>query len=91
MTDHIEFLLMTNEKEVKESVITKIERIRFGDVLIRRRDLDLIIKVRYTKPKNEKMLTVHLTRHGDKDLYGGPYTKVIFSQDLMKFGYSEWL
>lgn len=39
-------MLMTKEKEMKENVITKIERSRLGDVLTRRKDLDLMIKVR---------------------------------------------
>ncbi|CAI9282792.1 unnamed protein product [Lactuca saligna] len=82
--------LMTKEKEMKENAITMDERSRFGDVLTRRKDPNPIIKVRSTKPKNKKMLTLHITRRGDQGLTAVQYTEVLFVQDLLKLRY-EWL
>lgn len=71
MIDQIEHLnrfneLMKKDKVIQESVITKLERTRFRNVLTKRKHFGPIIKVRCTKPKDEKVLTVHLTRRGDK-------------------------
>ncbi|CAI9272071.1 unnamed protein product [Lactuca saligna] len=64
----------------------QIDRKKFGDVLTRRSKLDPIIKVRYTKPRNES-LKLHLVRK--KIEY--EYIEVVFSRELVNFGYNEWM
>ena len=54
----------------------------------KRHNPDPIIKVRCTKPQQEKRLKLHITRAG------GPvrqYTETIYASELQKYGLSEWL
>ncbi|CAH1415302.1 unnamed protein product [Lactuca virosa] len=96
MVDQIEHLKnfnieMSKKKKAQESAITKLEQSRFGDMLTRRSDPDPIIKVKCTKPKTERMLTLYITRRVEKGKAAGQYTEVLSSQDLVKLGYNEWL
>ena len=47
-----------------EDIMLKIDRSKYVDVHTRRRNHDPIIRVRCTKSKRYKILTVHLTRKG---------------------------
>ena len=74
------------EPTKRESFLDKIDRARFANVQNRRISPDQIIKVRATKPKENKILTLHISRQGIK----GHYTEVIFGRELVKYGLSEW-
>ena len=59
---------------------------RFANVQQKHFNPDPIIRVRCTKPKKDKMLTLHITRNGPVQ----KYTEVIFASELPKYGFSEW-
>lgn len=61
----------------------------FGHILIRRSDLDPVIKVRCSKTKTKRIFIVYITRRGDKVKATGQYTEVLSSQDLVKFWYKK--
>nr|KAJ0198362.1 hypothetical protein LSAT_V11C700371060 [Lactuca sativa] len=69
------------------SVLDRIDRKRFEDVLNRRMCGDKIIKVKATKPRNEKILTLLITRQGPQH----SYTEVVKRDELFRYGYSEWM
>ena len=48
---------------------------------------DKIIKVKASKPRNEKILTLLITRQGPQH----PYTEVVKRDELIRYGYSEWM
>ena len=48
---------------------------------------DKIIKVKGSKPRNEKILTLLITRQGPQH----SYTEVVKRDELIKYGYSEWM
>nr|KAJ0227715.1 hypothetical protein LSAT_V11C100035050 [Lactuca sativa] len=64
-----------------------IDRKRFENVLKRRVCGDKIIKVKASKPRNEKILTLLITRQGPQH----SYTEVVKRDELIKYGYSEWM
>ncbi|KAL7609786.1 hypothetical protein Lser_V15G10482 [Lactuca serriola] len=74
-------------KSKTDSVLDRIDRKRFQDVLKRRVCSDKIIKVKASKPRNEKVLTLLITRQGPQH----PYTEVVKRDELIKYGYSEWM
>ncbi|CAI9265373.1 unnamed protein product [Lactuca saligna] len=82
---------MSKEKVAHENAISRLERSRFRYVLTCRSDHDAMVKVRCTNPKTERILTVYITRRGNKDEVVEQYNKVLSSYDLVKFRYIEWL
>nr|KAJ0193839.1 hypothetical protein LSAT_V11C800403120 [Lactuca sativa] len=74
-------------KPKTDSVLDRIDRKRFEDVLNRRVCGDKIIKVKASKPRNEKILTLLITRQGPLH----SYTEVVKRDELIKYGYSEWM
>ncbi|CAI9279704.1 unnamed protein product [Lactuca saligna] len=68
-------LTAPNATQHPESIITILERNKFEDMLTRRSDPNLIIKVRCTKPKTKIMLTMYITRQGYKGKAVGQYTE----------------
>lgn len=48
---------------------------------------DKIIKVKASKPRNERVLTLLITRQGSQH----PYTEVVNRDELIKYGLSEWM
>nr|KAJ0194053.1 hypothetical protein LSAT_V11C800434070 [Lactuca sativa] len=77
----------SSSKPKTDSVLDKIDRKRFEDVLRRRVCSDKIIKVKASKPRNEKILTLLITRQGPQH----SYTEVVKRDELIKYGYSEWM
>ncbi|KAL7599228.1 hypothetical protein Lser_V15G24413 [Lactuca serriola] len=77
----------SNSKSRTENVLDRIDRKRFQDVLKRRVSSDKIIKVKASKPRNEKILTLLITRQGPQH----PYTEVVKRDELIRYGYSEWM
>nr|KAJ0211649.1 hypothetical protein LSAT_V11C400176420 [Lactuca sativa] len=77
----------SHSKPKTYSVLDRIDRKRFEDVLKRRVCVDKIIKVKASKPRNEKILTLLITRQGPQH----SYTKVVKRDELIKYGYSEWM
>ena len=55
-----------SESSIKESILDKIDWARFENVQNRRISPDPIIKVRATKQKENKILTLHIVRQGVK-------------------------
>ena len=64
----------------------QIDRRKFGDIHTRGSKPDPITKVRCMKLRNES-LKLHLVRKKTKY----EYIKVVFSCQLVKFDYSEWM
>nr|KAJ0210899.1 hypothetical protein LSAT_V11C400206370 [Lactuca sativa] len=77
----------SSSKPKTDSVLDRIDRKRFEDVLNRRVCGDKIIKVKASKPRNEKILTLLITRQGPQH----SYTEVVKMDELIKYGYSEWM
>nr|KAJ0198041.1 hypothetical protein LSAT_V11C700384070 [Lactuca sativa] len=77
----------SSSKPKTDSVLDRIDRKRFEDVLRRRVCSDKIIKVKASKPRNEKILTLLITRQGPQH----SYTEVVKRDELIKYGYSEWM
>ena len=69
------------------NVLDWMDAKRFANVQQKRSNPDPIIKVRCTKPKREKRLTLHITRAGHVQRY----TETIFASELQRYGLSEWL
>ncbi|KAL7602544.1 hypothetical protein Lser_V15G21881 [Lactuca serriola] len=76
-----------SSKPKTDSVLDRIDRKRFEDVLNRRMCGDNIIKVKASKPRNEKILTLLITRQGPQH----SYTEVVKRDELIRYGYSEWM
>ncbi|KAL4581018.1 hypothetical protein LXL04_017224 [Taraxacum kok-saghyz] len=76
-----------SEPPKKESILEKTYRARFANFETRRVSSDPIIRVRATKPNENKILTLHITRPGG---VRGTYTVIIFAKELVKYGLSEW-
>nr|KAJ0218908.1 hypothetical protein LSAT_V11C300135980 [Lactuca sativa] len=76
-----------SSKPKTDSVLDQIDRKRFEDVLNWRMCGDKIIKVKASKPRNEKILTLLITRQGPQHLY----TEVVKRDELIRYGYSEWM
>lgn len=74
------------QRKMVSDLCDKIDRKKFGDIIGRRSKFDPIIKVRCIKTKDE-LLKIHLVRK--KAEY--EYTEVVFSRDLVKYGYIEWI
>nr|KAJ0214697.1 hypothetical protein LSAT_V11C400189010 [Lactuca sativa] len=74
-------------KPKTDSVLDRINRKRFEDVLNRRMCGDKIIKVKASKPRNEKILTLLITRQGPQH----SYIEVVKRDELIRYGYSEWM
>nr|KAJ0197446.1 hypothetical protein LSAT_V11C700383020 [Lactuca sativa] len=74
-------------KPKTDSVLDRIDRKRFEDVFNRRVCGDKIIKVKASKPRNEKILMLLITRQGPQH----SYTEVVKRDELIKYGYSEWM
>lgn len=89
-TDQVNKIKLFNNNMEKQNMVSglndRIDRNNFGDVLNKRTNHDAIIKVRCTKPSNES-LNYQLVRK--KSEY--EYTEVVFSHELIKFGYNEWM
>nr|KAJ0224146.1 hypothetical protein LSAT_V11C200097460 [Lactuca sativa] len=77
----------SSSKPKTDSVLDRIDRKRFEDVLNRRMCGDKIIKVKASKTRNEKILTLLITRQGPQH----SYTEVVKRDELIKYGYSEWM
>nr|KAJ0215988.1 hypothetical protein LSAT_V11C300154590 [Lactuca sativa] len=77
----------SSSKPKTDSVLDRIDRKRFEDVLKRRVCGDKIIKVKASKPRNEKILTLLIIRQGPQH----SYTEVVKRDELIKYGYSEWI
>nr|KAJ0205854.1 hypothetical protein LSAT_V11C500251910 [Lactuca sativa] len=76
-----------HSKPKTDSVLDRIDRKRFEDILNRRMCGDKIIKVKASKPRNEKILTLLITRQGPQH----SYTEVVKRDELIRYGYSEWM
>nr|KAJ0208728.1 hypothetical protein LSAT_V11C400178780 [Lactuca sativa] len=74
-------------KPKTDSVLDRIDRKIFEDVPNRRMCGDKIIKVKASKPRNEKILTLLITRQGPQH----SYTEVVKRDELIRYGYSEWM
>nr|KAJ0199490.1 hypothetical protein LSAT_V11C600300660 [Lactuca sativa] len=74
-------------KPKADSVLDRIDRKRFEDVFNRRMCGDKIIKVKASKPQNEKILSLLITRQGPQH----SYTEVVKRDELIRYGYSEWM
>ena len=68
-------------------MLEKIDRARFANYETRRVSADPIIGVKATKPSDNKILTLHITRQGGVK---GKYTETLFASELVKYGLSEW-
>ncbi|CAI9279662.1 unnamed protein product [Lactuca saligna] len=77
--------IVAQKKRVSE-LCDKIDKKKFGEVIGRRSVLDPIINVMCTKPKDES-LKIHLVRMKTKY----EYIEVVFSRELVKYGYNEWI
>nr|KAJ0208943.1 hypothetical protein LSAT_V11C400176500 [Lactuca sativa] len=76
-----------SSKPKTDSVLDRIDRKRFEDVLNRRKCGDKIIKVKASKPRNEKILTLLITRQGPQH----SYTEVVKRDELIRYGFLEWM
>nr|KAJ0201364.1 hypothetical protein LSAT_V11C600326050 [Lactuca sativa] len=76
-----------SSKPKADSVLDRIDRKRFEDVFNRRMCGDKIIKVKASKPRSEKILTLLITRQGSQH----SYTEVVKRDELIRYGYSEWM
>nr|KAJ0221449.1 hypothetical protein LSAT_V11C200050790 [Lactuca sativa] len=74
-------------KPKADSVLDRIDRKRFEDVFDRRMCGDKIIKVKASKPRNEKILTLLITRQGPQH----SYSEVVKRYELIRYGYLEWM
>ncbi|CAI9296761.1 unnamed protein product [Lactuca saligna] len=78
-----------NNNAEKQHIVSdlndQIDRKKFGDVLTHGSKPNPIIKVRFTKLRNES-LKLHLVRKKTKY----EYTEVVYARELVKFGYGEW-
>lgn len=75
------------EKQHKVSNLNdRIYRKKFGDVHTCISRPDPIIKVRCIKPRNESLKLHLVTKKNDSE-----YTKVVFTHELVKFGYTGWM
>nr|KAJ0220991.1 hypothetical protein LSAT_V11C200057280 [Lactuca sativa] len=74
-------------KPKADSVLDRIDRKRFEDVLNHRICGDKIIKVKASKPRSEKIHTLLITRQGSQH----SYTEVVKKDELIRYGYSEWM
>nr|KAJ0220569.1 hypothetical protein LSAT_V11C200055920 [Lactuca sativa] len=77
----------SSSKPKTDSVLDRIDRKRFEDVFNRRMCNDKIIKVKASKPRNEKILTLLITRQGPQH----SYSEVVKRDELIRYGYSEWM
>nr|KAJ0191771.1 hypothetical protein LSAT_V11C800422340 [Lactuca sativa] len=77
----------SSSKPKTDSVLDRIDRKRFEDVFNRRMCGDKVIKVKASKPRNEKILTLLITRQGPQH----SYTEVVKRDELIRYGYSEWM
>ena len=77
----------SSSKSKTDSALDRIDRKRFQHVHKRRVSSDKIIKVKASKPRNEKVLTLLITRQGPQH----PYTEVVKRDELIKYGLSEWM
>nr|KAJ0202818.1 hypothetical protein LSAT_V11C500297120 [Lactuca sativa] len=76
-----------SSKPKPDSVLDQIDRKRFEDVFNRRMCGDKIIKVKASKPRNEKILSLLITRQGPQH----SYTEVVKRDELIRYGFSEWM
>nr|KAJ0217646.1 hypothetical protein LSAT_V11C300129660 [Lactuca sativa] len=76
-----------SSKPKTDSVLDRIDRKRFEDVFNRRMCGDKIIKVKASKPRNEKILTLLITGQGPQH----SYSEVVKRDELIRYGYSEWM
>nr|KAJ0186290.1 hypothetical protein LSAT_V11C900505330 [Lactuca sativa] len=76
-----------SSKPKADSVLDRIDRKRFEDVFNRRMCGDKIIKVKASKPRNEKILTLLITRQGPQH----SYTEVVKRDELIRYGFSKWM
>nr|KAJ0215092.1 hypothetical protein LSAT_V11C300128740 [Lactuca sativa] len=76
-----------SSKPKADSVLDQIDRKRFEDVFNRRMCGDKIIKVKASKPRNEKILSLLITRQGPQH----SYTEVVKRDELIRYGFSEWM
>nr|KAJ0225075.1 hypothetical protein LSAT_V11C100007640 [Lactuca sativa] len=77
----------SSSKPKTDIVLDRIDRKRFEDVFNRRMCGDKIIKVKASKPRNEKILTLLITRQGPQH----SYSEVVKRDELIRYGYSEWM
>ena len=75
------------KKQKISKVLDRMDAKRFTDVQQKRYNPDPIIRVRCTKPKREKRITLHITRAGPVQ----QYTETLFASELKKYGLTEWL
>nr|KAJ0202042.1 hypothetical protein LSAT_V11C600336070 [Lactuca sativa] len=76
-----------SSKPKADNVLDRIDRKRFEDVFKRRMCEDKIIKVKASKPRSEKILSLLITRQGSQH----SYTEVVKRDELIRYGYSEWM
>nr|KAJ0225225.1 hypothetical protein LSAT_V11C100006220 [Lactuca sativa] len=76
-----------SSKPKADSVLDRIDRKRFEDVFNRRMCGDKIIKVKASKPRNEKILSLLITRQGPQD----SYTEFVKRDELIRYGFTEWM
>ncbi|KAL7601538.1 hypothetical protein Lser_V15G27301 [Lactuca serriola] len=76
-----------SSKPKADSVLDRIDRKRFEDVFNRRMCGDKIIKVKASKPRNEKILPLLITLQGPQH----SYTEVVKRDELIRYGFSEWM
>lgn len=88
MVEHMIVIKLFNvefdKKSKVEEILTKINRSKYDDVLQIIFCPNDIVKFRCTKPKSEKILTVHLTIIDSK----GEYPEKIHVSNLVKYGYN---
>ena len=68
------------KKRKLSNVLDRMDAKRFANVQQKRFNPDHVIRVRCTKPKQEKILALHITRAGPVQ----QYTEVIFANELPK-------
>ncbi|KAL7592928.1 hypothetical protein Lser_V15G35435 [Lactuca serriola] len=76
-----------SSKPKADSVLDRIDRKRFEDVFNRRMCGDKIIRVKASKPRNEKILSLLITRQGPQH----SYTEVVKRDELIRYGFLEWM
>ena len=77
----------TAKKKKIGSILDRMDEKRFAGVHKRRFNPDPIIRVRCTRPKKDKILTLPITQNGHLQ----KYTEVIFASELPKYGLSKWM
>ncbi|KAL4586416.1 hypothetical protein LXL04_011052 [Taraxacum kok-saghyz] len=75
------------KKQKISNILDRMDAKRYANVQNKRYNPDPIIKVRCTKPKREKRLSLHITRAGPVQ----QYTESLFASELQKYGLSVWL